>query len=81
MRCTSRSRSDNFHSARREMSKSYFPGIDPSKTSSKALLGDESGDVVRDFHGHLSRNSSRNLLLLWPSLMVAFAVTYVTLGK
>jgi hypothetical protein len=28
------------------------------------LLADESGDVMRDFHGHPSRNFSRNLLLL-----------------
>ena len=61
MRFTSRSRSDNFHSARREMSKSYFPGIDTSTTSSKALLVDESGDFMSDFYGHPSRNSSRNL--------------------
>jgi hypothetical protein len=63
MRFTSRSGSDNFHSAEREMSKSYFPGIDTSTTSSKALLADESGDVMSDFYGYPSRNSSQNLLL------------------
>ena len=64
MRFTSRSMSDNFYSARREMSKSYFPGIDTSTTSSKAMLIDEHGDVMSDFYGLPSRNSSRNLLLL-----------------
>jgi glycerol kinase len=72
MRFTSPSRSENFHSAEREMSKSYFPGIDTSTTSSQALLVDESGNVMSNFYGHPSRNSSQNLLLcdkhcLWRS--------------
>ena len=46
MRCTSRFTIDNFHSAGLEMSKSNFPGIDTSITSSKALLIDERGDVM-----------------------------------
>jgi hypothetical protein len=49
MRFTSRSKSDNFHSAEREMSKPNFPGIDTSTTSSKVLLADESGDAMSDF--------------------------------
>ena len=65
MRFTSRSMRDNFHSARRGMSKSYFLGIDTSTTSNKALLIDERGDFMIDFHGLPSRNSYRNLLLLW----------------
>lgn len=81
MRFTFRSRSDNFHSARREMSKSYFPGIDTSTTSSKALLIDERGDFIIDVHGHPCRNSSLNLLLLWQSLLVAFAGTHAALKK
>jgi hypothetical protein len=38
MRFTFRSRSDNFHSVSREMSKSYFLPIDASATSGKELL-------------------------------------------
>jgi hypothetical protein len=62
MRFTFRSTSDNFHSARREMSKPNFPGIDTFTTSSKALLIDERGDMMIDFCGLPSRNSSQNLL-------------------
>jgi hypothetical protein len=65
---TSRSRGDNFHSAGREMSKLYFPGSDISTTSSKALLGDESGDVMSDCYRHPSLNLLLNLLLLLQSL-------------
>jgi activator of 2-hydroxyglutaryl-CoA dehydratase len=65
MRFTSRSVRDNFHSARREISKSYFLGIDTSTTSSKTLLIDERGGILIDFYGLPSRNFSRNLLLLW----------------
>lgn len=68
MQFTSRSRSDCLQSARRKMSKSYFRGFDTSTTSSKALLVDESGDLMSDFHGDPSLNSSLNLLLLLQSL-------------
>src|SRR6266511_2975114 len=73
MRFTSRSRSDNFHSAEREMSKPNIPGIDSSTTSSEVLLADESGDTMNDFYGNSSRNSSRSLFLLRQPLIVVLA--------
>jgi hypothetical protein len=73
MQFTSRSMSDNFHSGRREMSRSYFPGNDTSQTSGRALLIDEHSDFMSAFDGHPSRNSSRSPLLLWQPLIVAFA--------
>lgn len=73
MRFTSRSRSENFHSASREMSKSHFLRIDTSATSGKALLVDESGVVMSDLYCHRSQNTSRSLFLLWQPLIVVFA--------
>ena len=64
MRFTSRSKSDNFHFASREMSKSYFLRIDASATPGKELLVDESSVATGDYCGHPSPNSSWNLLLL-----------------
>ena len=63
MRFTFRSMSDNFHSARHEMSKPHYPGIDTSTTFRKALLIDERGEMMIDFVVIPSRNSSQNLLL------------------
>jgi hypothetical protein len=63
MQFTFRSMSHNLHSARREIGKPNFPGIDTFTTSSKALLIDERCDMMIDFCGLPSRNSSQNLLL------------------
>jgi hypothetical protein len=81
MRFTSRSMSDSFNPAGREMSKSHLLGFNTSVTSSQALLVNESSEVLRNFYGHPSQNSSRNLFFVYQRLNVAFARTHVAFRK